>query len=157
MHFLEISYCSCEGRLSGFSPSPVVRNTNSIRTFWRFCIAPAKARMSDLADFPESVRVSLRVKRSTAKLKVSIFPFGIWGWGWVHIRTRVVVRRTPMPLSAGNSQSFKVLLEPKEDFCKRKIVETKSWNKANGKYVFEFWGPNKNPGHWWSLRFCYGF
>ena len=79
MHFLEISYCSCEGRLSGFSPSPVVRNTNSIRTFWRFCIAPAKARMSDLADFPESVRVScqLRRKPSTPKLKVSIFPFGI--------------------------------------------------------------------------------
>ena len=54
MHFLEISYCSCGGRLSGFSPSPVVRNTNRIRTFWRFCIAPAKASWTDLADFPES-------------------------------------------------------------------------------------------------------
>ena len=56
--FLEISYCSCEGRLSGFSPSPVVRNTNSIRTFLRFCIAPAKARMSDCGG--RMCRISLR-------------------------------------------------------------------------------------------------
>ena len=42
----------------------------------------------------------------------------------MHIRTRVVVRRTRMPLSAGKSQDFKVLLEPKEDLRKRKIV----WN-----------------------------
>ena len=81
MQFLEISYCSYEGRLTSFRTFPVVRNTNRIRTFWRFCIAPAKASWTDLADFPESVRVSCSCggnpRRQTEGTDISVRNMGV--------------------------------------------------------------------------------
>ena len=75
-------------------------------------------------------RISLRafafpsVEAETIYTKTEGVDISVWnmGVGRVHIRTRVVVRRTRMPLSAGKSQDFKVLLEPKEVLRKRKIV-----------------------------------
>ena len=123
--------------LRGIFHTEPMEKTRSRSEVWKWGYGAKKLETSvwwpDSLVWERSHLGQLRLRSSTAKLKVPKSRLGEWGRVCGYTRKGLVVCRTGMLLSTSNWIAFKVVLEAKASLRGLKIVERLCWNKANEK------------------------